>query len=312
MAGRRRRKHAWRISDGQRARIEELIASGATQEQAAVAVGCDVRTVIRWVMRTGGLRVYDRRRSALRLSLLEREEIGLGIARGESYTFIAGGLGRSPSTVSREVNANGGRRGYRAARADERALRCARRPKRAKLVGNPRLRAVVEAGLRARWSPRQISARLWVDFPDEVLMRISPETIYQSLFVQSRGALRRELTKCLRGGRVHRRPAGRARVGGIRDMVSISDRPAETLDRAVPGHWEGDLLLGKGGACAIATLVERQTRYVMLVALPDGRGAESVRVALTANIQRLPEQLRRSLTWDQGKEMAGARPVHHR
>ena len=249
MAGRKKRKHAWRISDRQRARTWELIASGATQEQAAVAVGCDVRTVIRWIVRTGGLRGYERQRSPLRLSLFEREEIGLGLARGESFTQVARGLGRSPSTVSREVEANGGRRRYQACRADERALKRARRPKQAKLVGNPRLRAVVEAGLRARWSPRQISARLRVDFPDEVLMRISPETIYQSLFVQSRGALRRELTKCLRAGRVHRRPAGRARVGGLRDMVSISDRPAEIEDRAVPGHWEGDLLLGKAGRC---------------------------------------------------------------
>ncbi len=305
MAGRERRGRAWRLSDEQRGVIEERLAAGATQEQAAEAVGCGVRTVIRWVQRSGGLRGYERRRSVLRLSLGEREEIRLGLARGQSVSGIARGLGRAVSTVSREVARNGGERRYRAALADERALRLARRPRVAKLALNARLRASVEAGLLALWSPQQISARLIVDHPDDPEMRVSHETIYQSLFVQSRGALRRELTRYLRSGRVRRHPrAGARRGGGLRAMVPIADRPAEATDRAVPGHWEGDLLLGQAGRSAIATLVERQTRFTLLVELPHGRTAESVQVALTKQAKRIPQALFRTLTWDQGKEMA--------
>ena len=190
--------------------------------------------------------------------------------------------------------------------AEERSHESARRPKTPKLVACPRLRAEVEAKLMLRWSPQQIAARLVVDFPDDQEMRVSHETIYQSLFVQARGALRKELTECLRTGRTRRKPHRRTNPGGqILDMVLIADRPAEVEDRAVPGHWEGDLILGAGGRSQIATLVERTTRYVMLVDLFDGRTAAEVRDALTTHIGALPEHLARSLTWDRGKEMAG-------
>jgi IS30 family transposase len=240
----------------------------------------------------------------LRLSVLEREEISLGLARGETATLIAGRLGRAVSTVTREVNANGGRRGYRAVKAERRALGRALRPKPTKLACSGRLREQVERRLGERWSPQQIAARLVLDFPDDPEMRVSHETIYRSLYVQSRGSLRRELTAYLRSGRRQRRAQGTRHGGPLRDMVSISERPAEVEDRAVPGHWEGDLLIGKAGRCAIATLVERQSRFTILIELPDGRSAEAVRDALAENIQRLPERLRRTLTWDQGKEMA--------
>jgi IS30 family transposase len=287
-----------------RAELERRIAAGETREQVAAAIGCDPRTVFRWVVRNGGLRSYVRRRSVLRLSVAEREEIALGLARGETATGIARRLNRSVSTVTREVKMNGGRRAYRAVRADVRALERARRPQRAKLARSARLRAEVERRLAERWSPEQIAARLRVDFPDDAEMRVSHETIYRSLYVQSRGALRRELTAYLRTARQQRRSRGTRFGGPLRGMVSISERPAEVEDRAVPGHWEGDLLIGKAGRCAIATLVERQSRFTMLVELPGGRNAESVRDALAETIERLPERLRRSLTWDQGKEMA--------
>lgn len=304
MAGRKRGAHRWRLSDLQRDEIERRIAAGERQEEVGAAVGCDPRTVIRWVTRTGGIRGYQRRRSERALSLAEREEIALGVGCGESAAVIARRLGRAVSTVTRELARNGGRRGYRAVGADARALERARRPKLAKLARSPRLRAEVERRLAERWSPQQIAARLRLDFPDDPEMRVSHETIYQSLYVQSRGALRRELAGQLRLGRSRRRGKGVRPGGGLREIVPIAERPPEVDDRAVPGHWEGDLILGKAGRSAIATLVERQTRFTMLVELPQGRNAESVRVALTESIQRLPEALRRTLTWDQGKEMA--------
>ena len=291
------------MSDGQRDEIDRRVAAGETQEEAAAAVGCDPRTVIRWITRTGGVRRYERCRSPRFLSLAEREEIALGVSRGETGVVIARRLRRSVSTVTRELARNGGRPGYRAARADACALDEARRPKVAKLLRSPKLRAEVERRLAERWSPQQIAARLRVDFPDDPEMRVSHETIYQSLYVQSRGALRRELASRLRSGRSHRRSRGFRMGGNLREIVPIAERPPEVDDRAVPGHWEGDLIIGKAGRSAIATLVERQMRFTMLVQLPD-RTAESVRVALTEHIQRLPEALRRTLTWDQGKEMA--------
>ena len=241
----------------------------------------------------------------IRLSFFEREEISRGIAQGVSLRCIARRLGRAPSTVSREVAANGGRLRYRAAVAHRASRRRAHRPKPAKLTMNPRLRAVVEAKLALWWSPLQISRWLVVAYPADEEMRVSHETIYQSLFVQGRGALRKELWRCLRTGRAVRRPQGRpaSTKGQIRDMVMISERPAAVEDRAVPGHWEGDLIMGKNKT-AIGTLVERWSRYVMLFPLPDGKDAESVRIALEATVKRLPEHLRESLTWDQGKEMA--------
>jgi IS30 family transposase len=245
-------------------------------------------------------------RSPLRLSLTEREEISRGLAGGESLRVIARRLARSPSTISREVAVNGGRRRYRACRADKAAVRRMRRPKASKLAVCPRLRAVVEGKLEARWSPTQISGWLVEQFPNDPEMRVSHETIYLSLFVQSRGALRKELTRYLRSGHSTRRPKGHTVMNGqgqLRGVLNIRDRPAEAEDRAVPGHWEGDLLFGKRMK-AIATLVERKTRFVMLVALPNGHSADVVADALSKKIVELPEHLRRSLTWDQGKEMA--------
>ena len=245
-------------------------------------------------------------RSPLRLSLTEREEISRGLAGGESLRSIARRLGRSPSTISREVATNGGRRRYRACRADKAAVRRARRPKPSKLASCDRLRTVVEAKLELRWSPTQISGWLVEEFPDDPEMRVSHETIYVSLFVQSRGALRKELTRYLRSGHTTRRPRGHTVMNGqgqLRGTLNIRERPAEADDRAVPGHWEGDLLMGKR-MHAMATLVERKTRFVMLIALPNGHAADVVADALAAKIVELPQQLRRSLTWDQGKEMA--------
>jgi IS30 family transposase len=238
------------------------------------------------------------------LSVAEREEISRGLRGGESFRRIAIGLGRTTSTVSREVAGNGGRRRYRAHLGEARATLRARRPRRARLARNLPLRQIVERLLEARWSPQQIAWQLRQDHPHEPEMWVSHETIYQSLFVQGRGALRAELTRCLRTGRARRRPFNRVWGGQIPDMVLISERPAEVEDRAVPGHWEGDLIIGKANRSAIGTLVERQTRYLMLVALPRGRTAEAVRTALAERILALPVELRRTLTWDRGTEMA--------
>jgi transposase, IS30 family len=246
-----------------------------------------------------------RRRSPLRLSLLEREEIRAGIAVGDSFRAIARRIGRAPSTVSREVGGMAGRGGYRATRADDRACLAALRPKRSKLAASPRLRRAVVGMLERRFSPQQISARLRLDFPDDPEMRIAPETIYQSLYVQSRGRLRKDLARYLRTGRAGRKPRrGPTGRGRIPAMISISERPAEASDRAVPGHWEGDLLVGKQNRSFIATLVERQTRYVLLCYLGHDASTETVTAQLAEQIVRLPQQLRLSLTWDQGKEMA--------
>jgi IS30 family transposase len=259
-----------------------------------------------FVLQTGGVQQHPPRRAPRCLTMAEREEISRGVAAGESCRQIAARLGRAPSTVSRELARNGGRHRYRAQAADAAAFRRAQRPKPAKLVLEPRLRAVVEAKLALRWSPEQIAGWLPLAYPQDPVMRVSHETIYLSLFVQSRGALRRELQRCLRTGRAMRYPRGKRLPQGrgqLRDVVLISERPAEAEDRAVPGHWEGDLLLGKRPS-AVATLLERASRYLTLVALPDGYKAAQVRPALAAAVARLPEQLRRSLTWDQGKEMA--------
>ena len=299
--------NARRVSRSDRAQIEGLIRSGATFEVAAGAVGCSTKSIQRYLALTGGLKSRLKGRSPLRLSRSEREELSRGLVAGDSFRRIASRLGRAPSTVSREVAWSGSRQGYRAWRADEAAEQRARRPKRAKLALNHRLRREVERGLRARWSPQQIASRLVSDYPRDLEMRVSPETIYRTLFVQARGALRKELTTCLRTGRAQRRPQMRASQSGagrLQDMILISERPAEVEDRAVPGHWEGDLIIGQGGRSAIGVLVERASRYVMLLHLPHGRTAEDVRTALTRQITKLPVELRRSLTWDQGKEMA--------
>jgi len=271
---------------------------------AAAAVGCSTKAVQRLFRATGGLRDRVRERSPLRLSLAEREEISRGLRAGDSCRAIAGRLRRSASTVSREVDHGGGPERYRAFRADEAAIRRACRPKIPKLASCARLRREVEQRLAERWSPQQIAARLVRDHPFNQEMRISHETIYQSLFVQGRGALRAELTRCLRSGRAQRRPRRRHGGGELKDMVLLCDRPAEASDRAVLGHWEGDLILGKVGRSAICTLVERQTRFVLLFQLGESHSAERVRAALTEQIGTLPEQLRSTLTWDRGKEMA--------
>jgi IS30 family transposase len=296
---------AHRLTGAERLELQCRVRAGETHEVAASAVGCSAKSVQRLLVKTGGVKPRARPQSALRLSLREREEISRGLLAGDSCRVIARRLGRAPSTVSRDVAAAGHRQRYRGWRAEETAHRRARRPKIAKLIAVPRLRRAVEQGLRRRWSPQQIAARLVLDYPDDLEMRVSHETIYQSLFVQGRGALRQELTRCLRTGRAQRRPLGRATGSGqLQHMVLISDRPADVEDRAVPGHWEGDLILGKRAQSAIGTLVERQTRFVMLVNLRAGRLAEHVKDALAVTIRALPDHLRRSLTWDQGKEMA--------
>jgi IS30 family transposase len=240
-----------------------------------------------------------------RLRLRDREEIVIGLVRDESFAAIATRIGRDPSTVSREVSANGGPKAYRATKAHEAACRKAKRPKPRKLAMRPALAAQVIEWLEELWSPEEIARRLPVDYPHDPMMRVSHETIYQSVFVQGRGELRRELHRCLRSGRAARRPQHRVeRRGSIPDKVMISERPAEVEDRAVPGHWEGDLIIGKNSHSAVGTMVERTSHFLMLLHLPADHGAEAVRVAMTAAIKRLPDQLARSVTWDQGSEMA--------
>lgn len=299
--------NARRLSRADRAEIERLIRDGETFATTAALVGCSEKSIQRFLASIGGLQSRGRPRTARYLSREEREEVSRGLRGGESARAIAARLGRAPSTISREVARNGSRDGYRAWRADRAALERGRRPKPAKLMLNERLRCEVDRGLCELWSPQQIAARLVREYPDDPSMRVSHETIYKTLFVQSRGALRKELTACLRSGRTQRRPRLRgeqAKRGRIQNMVMLSERPPEVEDRAVPGHWEGDLIIGKGARSAIGTLVERSSRFVMLFRLPNGRSAEDVRVALTRTITRLPTELRRTLTWDQGNEMA--------
>jgi IS30 family transposase len=287
----------------------ELRGGGVSYPVAAVSAGIAEKTGHRLLAEAGGIRPRRSMPSSGRfLSPDEREEIALGLAAGKSAAAIARELGRHRSTVSRELVRN--RRGYghryRASTAQWKAQQRAGRPKPAKLLINGELRDYVQHRLTEKWSPRQIAVRLKVEFPDRPEMWVSHETIYQSLYVQSRGALRRELTACLRTGRAIRRPQRRAdeRRGRIPGMVMISERPPEADDRAVPGHWEGDLTIGKNGRSAIGTLVERSTRFVMLLHLPPGPKPDTVAAAMVAQMGRLPEHLRRSLTWDQGKEMS--------
>ena len=341
-----------------RVRFWDAVARGLTSEAAGVEAGVSAVVGVRWFREGGGMRPSAIRASlsGRYLSFAEREEIALLRAQGCGVREIARRLDRSPSTISRELRRNaatrGGRLEYRASAAQWHADRRAQRPKPAKLAVNAELRRYVQdrlSGVVQRpdgtavagpavqwigrrhgrrkdrrwaksWSPEQIANRLRVDFPDDESMRISHEAIYQALYVQGRGALRRELTACLRTGRALRVPRARSRRGKsfITDQVLISQRPAEAEDRAVPGHWEGDLIIGLGSS-AIGTLVERSTRFAMLLYLPPmtdqgprvkngpalaGHGAEAVRDAIANTITTLPEQLRRSLTWDQGTEMA--------
>jgi transposase, IS30 family len=240
-----------------------------------------------------------------RLSMREREEIRAGLEREETLTAIARTLRRSVSSVSREVFANGGRKRYEARRAHERAYERSRRPKPTRLSHKPLAAKVIE-GLEQWWSPEEIVFGLRAEFAHDPMMQVSHETIYQALYLQGRGELRRELHRCLRSGRAQRRPRGRMQSQGvIPNMVMISERPAQIEDRAVPGHWEGDLIIGKNSRSAVGTLVERSTRFVILLHLPDGREAEKVEAAMRKAIIGLPNVLRRSITWDQGKEMSG-------
>jgi len=294
------------LSPGERAGAMARFRAGAVVGEVVAEFGVSRMTA--WRIRQEA--ALARRRvdhSPHRLSFEERERILVGICRGESDSEIGRALGRHRSTVGREIRRCGKPRvDYRSLAGERVAQRLAARPKATKLSGCPRLVAAVERGLLEGWSPEQISARLKVAYPDDQEMRISHETIYQSLFVQSRGELRRQLTAQLRTGRTRRKPRGRgpSKRGRIVDMVPISERPAEIEDRAVPGHWEGDLILGAHGRSAVATLVERQTRYVLLARLGNDRTTQHVIEALTEQIQTLPGHLARSLTWDRGKELA--------
>jgi IS30 family transposase len=335
------------------------ISKGLSSEEAGLAVGASAAAGSRWFRERGGMATFMRGQLTGRyLSFEEREEIALLRAQGTGVREIARRLGRAPSTISRELRRNAATRGgkleYRASVAQWKAELMARRPKTAKLAADERLREYVQDRLAGQvrrsdgtavpgpvtgpwkgrskprrrdrrwasaWSPEQISHRLQVDFPDDESMRISHEAIYQALYVQGRGALKRELVACLRTGRALRVPRARAVRGKrfVTSEVMISQRPAEAADRAVPGHWEGDLILGLNST-AIGTLVERSSRFTMLLHLPPmdgrcgprvkdrpaltGRGAEAVRDAIARAVGELPEQLRRSLTWDQGAEMA--------
>ncbi len=256
--------------------------------------------------KTGGIRPPEKKRSRLALTMSEREEISRGIVAGQSFRTIAASLDRAASTVSREVNRSGGRRDYRANQADQGAWERAHRPKRCKLVQNRALAGIVAKKLQLNWAPEQIAGWLKRTYPDDENCRVSHETIYRSLYIQARGALKKELLQHLRRKRAMRRSRHHTQKtddhGRITDTVSISERPASVEDRAVPGHWEGDLISGTNNS-HIATLVERHTRYVMLAKL-NGKDTETVINALIKQAHKLPRELYKSLTWDRGKEMA--------
>ncbi len=293
------------LTEDQIAELWTRRIGGESTTRIARHMGRLPKSLRTYVHAAGGVRPRPRTRSRVALRLEEREEISRGLAAGDSLRSIAARIRRSPSTVSREVARNHGRRSYRAGSAERAALSRGRRPKPAKLVLGSRLGTEVAAHLQRNWSPQEIARFLKKVYPLEPQMQVSHETIYLSLYVQGRGALRKELTKHLRQ-RHQIRQGGKKQLptgqGKIKDMVMISARPAEAADRAVPGHWEGDLLLGTP-TTAIGTLVERSTRFVMLFKLPSGINAESARIGLTQKIVTLPQNLRRSLTWDQGREM---------
>ena len=263
-------------------------------------------SVARILRVTGGIRPLKKTRSRRTLSLAEREEISRGVVAGRSLRSIAASLSRAPSTVSREINRNGGRQHYRANLADEAAWNRAHRPKTCKLARNPALALIVANKLQLQWSPRQVAGWLKRTYPDDETYQVSHETIYRTLFIQARGALKKELLQHLRRTRRMRRSRHHTQKtadrGRIRDTVSISERPAEADDRAVPGHWEGDLLFGSKNS-QIATLVERHSRYVLIVRVKS-KDTETVINALIKQAHKLPRELYKSLTWDRGKELA--------
>ena len=294
------------LSPEQKRELWSRWKAGESLSEIGRALGKQPGSIHGVVASNGGYVPAVRRRSARVLTISEREEISRGLAEGASLRRIAGRLQRAPSSISREVARHGGRHRYRAARAEERAWDRARRPKPCKLAAVPPLRELVAGKLAEEWSPEQISGWLARTYPGEQDLQVSTETIYRSLFVQARGVLRKELTAHLRTRRTMRRSRQATRSGqgrgGIVDAVSIRERPAEASDRAVPGHWEGDLLAGSANT-HIATLVERQSRYVMLVKV-DGKDTTTVVDALAIQVQTLPVQLRVSLTWDRGMELA--------
>src|SRR3954471_13007431 len=294
-------------TESQRALMWERWKAGWTLHQIGHLFDRPHTSVHNVWSRTGGIRPPERRRSIFTLCLSEREEISRSLASGESLRSIAARMRRAPSTVAREVKRNGGRGGYRAAQADGAAWERALRPKRCKLADNRALASLVADKLRLRWSPEQIAGWLKHTYPCDESHYVSHETIYRSLFIQARGALKKELLEHLRRTRAMRRSRHHTQKtddhGRIRETVSISERPATVEDRAVPGHWEGDLLCGSANS-QIATLVERQTRYVTLVRIPC-KDSETVINALIKHASKLPQELYKSLTWDRGTEMAG-------
>jgi IS30 family transposase len=294
------------LSVNQKSEVWQRWRSGESLSDIGRAISKHPASVFGVLRLHGGITPAARRRSHRCLSLIEREEISRGIAAGQSIRQIASGLGRSPSTISREIKRYGGNAKYRATHADEKAWDRARRPKLCRLAQNSKLRQVVARKLSLEWSPEQIAGWLKAEYPDNEDMHVSHETIYRSLYIQARGVLKKELQKHLRTGRIfrqsrHQNIKGLPR-GRIIDAVSISERPPEIEDRAVPGHWEGDLIAGSGNT-HIATLVERQSRFTMLVKV-DGKDTETVVKALSRHVKKLPAELRRSLTWDRGSELA--------
>jgi IS30 family transposase len=299
-------KRKWnRLNAEQTKQLWDRWRQGDTIAEIARELGRYPATV-RWMLKArGGISPRERRRSGRTLSLAEREGISRGIAQAKSFQQIAADLGRSTSTVSREVRRHGGRERYRAEDADRRAWKNAQRPKVCRLATRWRLQRVVAGKLKRNWSPEQIARWLKLEYPGDESMQVSHETIYRSLYVQARGALKKELLSHLRYQRLMRQAKVARSKGGrgrIADAVSISERPATAADRAIPGHWEGDLLAG-GRNSHVGTLVERQTRYLMLVKVRSKRTDEVV-AALTQTVRKLPIQLRQSLTWDRGKELS--------
>jgi IS30 family transposase len=293
-------------TQGQKALMWERWQKGESLQQIAQLFDRNHSSIQRILAETGGIRPAQRSRSRLALTLAEREEISRAVVAGHSMRWIATSLGRAPSSISREIGRNGGQGCYRASQAEQAAWDKARRPKTCKLAGNRMLAHIVANKLQVQWSPEQIAGWLQRTYPGDGTYQVSHETIYRSLFIQARGALKKELLGHLRRTRVMRRSRHHTQKtddhGRITDTVSISERPAAVEDRAVPGHWEGDLLFGSKNS-QIATLVERHTRYVMLVKVAS-KDTETVINALIRNARQLPQELYQSLTWDRGKEMA--------